>query len=177
MALWNAFQQQFKGQCSQVYLQTEELVWWFLSECATKLPQQPVKLQRGMIPKLNDFLQVQLMLLTCQKGFCLHCWRCSGLFRTLEAGMAQTQEPTHSGDPAAPWAWPLLAAAPGVGQLHSVPLQLLSALCPGRLLLKEYWMSNMSNVSNFVPAGATRLQEITVKSTASCACVPGDCWE
>lgn len=41
-----------------------------------------------MFTKLNDFLQVQLVLMTCWKYFGSKCWRCSGLLRALKAGTA-----------------------------------------------------------------------------------------
>lgn len=107
-------------------------------------PQQPVKLQCWMFPKLNDFLQVQLVLLTSWKSFCWNLWRCSGLFRALEAGTAlkgwgSDAGTLHSEDSAALWTWTLcpsflLAVPKDVqvtvgGWLSPVNLQLLSALC------------------------------------------------
>lgn len=38
-------------------------------------------------------------------------------------------------------------------------------------------MSSVSNVPDLVHAAVAGLWEVTIKSTDSCTCVPGDCWE
>lgn len=56
-----------------------------------------------MFPKLNDFVQAQLVLSTCWKHFCLKCWRCSGLFRALEAGLALREAGAQAEELTAQW--------------------------------------------------------------------------
>lgn len=73
------------------------------------------------------------------------------------------------------WAWPS-RANPGVVCEPLGHFCILLFTTAG-LLLKEYWMSSMSNVPDFVHAGVAGLWEVTIKTTDSCACVPGDCWE
>lgn len=106
-----------------------------------------------MFPKLNDFLKVQLVLWTCQKHFCLNCWRCSGLVRGWHGSEGlglRHKNSLHSEEPAAPWAWPLctccllavlkVGQVPVSGQLSRVPLQPLAALCPWGAAFK--WVLN-----------------------------------
>lgn len=78
-------------------------MWWFLTVYGTKPPQQPVKLQCWMFPKLNDFVQAQLVLSTCWKHFCLKCWRCSGLLGALEAGLALREAGAQAEELTAQW--------------------------------------------------------------------------
>lgn len=59
--------------CSaEIYLQAEECMRRFLTAYGTETPQQPVKPQCKVFFKLDDSLEVELLLLTCLKAFCLN---------------------------------------------------------------------------------------------------------